>query len=176
MSQVISRVVSQRAPLRRLAVTALVLAVSVTSSAAFAASAGPLVPPPPADDDRVFGDHLTVIVRDAGQGADGTFELYCHPAGGTHPDPSEACRALERNARWGTDTFAPVPDGSVCTMRYGGPATAHVTGRWAGRPVDATFDRADGCRIERWDRFVPLLPAVGGQTPAMAGGAGGRVP
>ncbi|MFJ9739338.1 SSI family serine proteinase inhibitor [Streptomyces sp. NPDC101166] len=161
MSQVISRVVSPGAPLRRLAVTALVLAVSLTSSAVSAASAGPLVPPPPSEEDRVFGDHLTVTVRDAGAAADGTFELYCHPAGGTHPDASEACGALERNARWGTDTFAPVPDDGVCTMRYGGPATAHVTGRWAGRPVDATFDRADGCRIERWDRFVPLLPAVG---------------
>jgi hypothetical protein len=43
-------------------------------------------------------------------------------------------------------------------MRYGGPATARVTGWWAGRPVDATFDRSNGCEIERWDRFVPLLP------------------
>jgi hypothetical protein len=43
-------------------------------------------------------------------------------------------------------------------MRYGGPATAHVTGRWAGRPVDAVYDRSNGCEIERWDRLVPLLP------------------
>jgi hypothetical protein len=46
----------------------------------------------------------------------------------------------------------------MCTMLYGGPATAHVTGTWAGRPVDARFDRADGCEIARWDALVPLLP------------------
>jgi hypothetical protein len=45
-------------------------------------------------------------------------------------------------------------------MLYGGPATAHVTGTWAGRPVDTRFDRSDGCDIARWDRFVPLLPSM----------------
>ncbi|MFJ5041724.1 SSI family serine proteinase inhibitor [Streptomyces parvulus] len=107
------------------------------------------------------GDHLTVTVRDAGAGADGTFELYCNPGGGTHPDPEGACAAVERDTRWGQDAFAPVPEGSVCTMQYGGPATAHVTGVWAGRPVDVTYDRRDGCEISRWDRMVPLLPEVG---------------
>ncbi|NEB06026.1 SSI family serine proteinase inhibitor [Streptomyces sp. SID13726] len=107
------------------------------------------------------GDHLTVTVRDAGGGADGTFVVDCHPARGTHPDPAGACAALERNTRWGKDTFAPVPEGSVCTMLYGGPATAHVTGTWAGRPVDARFDRSNGCETARWDRFVPLLPSTG---------------
>ncbi|MFE0799425.1 SSI family serine proteinase inhibitor [Streptomyces sp. NPDC058812] len=108
-------------------------------------------------------DHLTVTVRDAGAGADGTYELYCHPHGGSHPDPDGACAVVERDTRWGEDTFAPVPEGSVCTMQYGGPATAHVTGTWAGRPVDVTYDRRDGCEISRWDRMVPLLPEVGPQ-------------
>ncbi|MFC9130632.1 SSI family serine proteinase inhibitor [Streptomyces sp. NPDC057099] len=103
-------------------------------------------------------DHLTVTVRNAGNGADGTFELYCGPAGGSHPDPSGACAALERDTRWGQETFAPAPKGGFCTMQYGGPATARVTGTWAGRPVDATYDRRDGCQISRWDRLVPLLP------------------
>ncbi|MFD7131115.1 SSI family serine proteinase inhibitor [Streptomyces sp. NPDC059894] len=111
------------------------------------------------------GDHLTVTVRGAGRGLDGTFQVYCRPDRGSHPDASGACRAVDRNTRWGKDAFAPVPDGSMCTMLYGGPATARVTGRWAGRSVDATYDRRDGCEIERWDRFVPLLPDVG---PAVA--------
>ncbi|WP_217163032.1 SSI family serine proteinase inhibitor [Streptomyces sp. AC512_CC834] len=135
-------------------------ALSVASLAALcaahpAAAAGPAVPD---------GDHLTVTVRDAGAGADGTYELYCHPGGGDHPDPEGACAVVERSTRWGEDTFAPVPEGSVCTMQYGGPATAHVTGTWAGRPVDATYDRRDGCEISRWDRMVPLLPEVGAPT------------
>ncbi|MGW3285990.1 SSI family serine proteinase inhibitor [Streptomyces sp. NPDC001002] len=134
------------------------LAPTLIAPAAYA-EAGPLTiaPPPVRDEDRA-GDHLTVTVRDAGRGRDGTYDLYCHPGGGTHPDVAGACGALDRGARWGRDTFAPVPDGSVCTMQYGGPATAHVTGVWAGRPVDVSYDRRDGCEIGRWDRMVPLLP------------------
>ncbi|GAA2256580.1 SSI family serine proteinase inhibitor [Streptomyces indiaensis] len=103
-------------------------------------------------------DHLTVTVRNAGGGADGTFKLYCDPDGGSHPDPGGACAALERDTRSGTDVFAPAPEDGFCTMQYGGPATAHVTGTWAGRPVNAKYDRRDGCQISRWDRLVPLLP------------------
>ncbi|MBE4741963.1 SSI family serine proteinase inhibitor [Streptomyces caniscabiei] len=106
------------------------------------------------------GDRLTVTVREAGGGADGTFELRCHPEGGDHPDVREACGRLDRRTTWGTDPFAPVRSGTVCTMQYGGPATAHVTGTWAGRRVDARFDRGDGCEISRWDAMVPLLPKL----------------
>ena len=119
-----------------------------------------LAPPPVREEDMAGGDHLTVTVRGAGGRVDGTFEVYCHPEGGSHPDVSGACRAVDRNTRWGRDAFAPVPDGGVCTLRYGGPATARVTGRWAGRPVEATYDRSDGCEIERWERMVPLLPGL----------------
>ncbi|MEU9167051.1 SSI family serine proteinase inhibitor [Streptomyces sp. NPDC048420] len=116
--------------------------------------------PAPASAHPADGDHLTVTVRGAGGGADGTFEVDCHPTRGNHPDPGGACATLDRNTRWGRDTFAPVPEGSICTMLYGGPATAHVTGTWAGRPVDARFDRSNGCETARWDRFVPLLPGM----------------
>ncbi|MBC9729988.1 SSI family serine proteinase inhibitor [Streptomyces sp. TRM68367] len=154
-----------RPTLRRLlsGATASVAVVTSLSAAPPAAYAEPalapdaLAPPPVRDEDRT-GDRLTVTVRNAGEGADGTFELHCHPDGGSHPDPGGACAAVERNTRWGEDTFAPVPEGSVCTMQYGGPATAHVTGTWAGRPVDAAYERSNGCQIERWDRLVPLLP------------------
>ncbi|WP_329135897.1 SSI family serine proteinase inhibitor [Streptomyces sp. NBC_00670] len=108
------------------------------------------------------GDRLVVTVRHAGR-ADGTYLLRCHPGGGTHPDPGEACAVLERRTTWGRDPFAPVPPDALCTMRYGGPATARVTGTWAGRPVDASYDRRDGCEIARWDALVPLLPAQGGK-------------
>ncbi|MET7450374.1 SSI family serine proteinase inhibitor [Streptomyces sp. NPDC005574] len=133
--------------------------VASGSLSAVPAAAGPVVPPPLSDD--TGGDHLTLTVRHAGGGADGTYELDCHPGGGSHPDAGGACAALDRNTRWGRDTFAPVPDGAVCTQIYGGPATAHVTGTWAGRPVDATYDRADGCRIARWNALVPFLPDLG---------------
>ncbi len=96
----------------------------------------------------------------AGGGVDGRYVLSCHPDGGNHPRVSEACELLDRETVYGRDLFAPVPEGSLCTMQYGGPATAHVTGTWAGRPVDARFGRGNGCEIARWDRLVPLLPGV----------------
>ncbi|AVH57766.1 MULTISPECIES: SSI family serine proteinase inhibitor [Streptomyces] len=114
------------------------------------------MPPPGRDED--LGDRLTVTVHDAEGVTDGSYELRCHPDGGSHPDVSGACQKLDQSTGWGKDVFAPVPSGSVCTMVYGGPATAHVTGTWAGRPVDAKFDRTNGCEIARWDALVPLLP------------------
>ncbi|MDC0768365.1 SSI family serine proteinase inhibitor [Streptomyces sp. HD] len=149
--------------LRRLLFLAAGSLVAVGSATAAPASAHaqaaplPLTPPPPHEPGR-SGDHLTITVRDAGDGADGTFELHCHPGGGDHPDVADACATLDRGTRWGKDAFAPVPEGTLCTMQYGGPATAHVTGTWAGRPVDARYDRGDGCQIGRWDRLVPVLP------------------
>ena len=155
---------ASQVPRRGRRIAGLIVAVAASASlaptlTAPAAYAGPLTlaPPPVRDEDRA-GDHLTVTVRDSGGSKDGTYELYCHPGGGTHPDVRGACGALDRGARWGRDIFAPVADGSVCTMQYGGAATAHVTGVWAGRPVDASYDRRDGCEIGRWDRMVPLLP------------------
>ncbi|MFG2417928.1 SSI family serine proteinase inhibitor [Streptomyces sp. NPDC048448] len=120
-----------------------------------------LMPPPVRAEDS--GDRLTVTVRHLGDTDGRTYELRCHPAGGSHPTPEQACETLDRRTTWGKDPFAPVAPGTLCTMLYGGPATAHVTGTWAGWPVDARFDRADGCQIARWDALVPLLPDTGGQ-------------
>jgi hypothetical protein len=145
---------SSLAPLASLA--SLVSLVALTAAPAAAAS---VLPPPVRPEDRA-GDHLTVVVEDTGSGRDGTYELFCHPDGGSHPDVSGACRVLDENTQWGKDTFAPVPPDSVCTMIYGGPATAHVTGTWAGRPVDARYDRSNGCEIGRWDRLTPFLPSM----------------
>ncbi|MER5473747.1 SSI family serine proteinase inhibitor [Streptomyces sp. NPDC002935] len=127
-------------------------------SAAYGVALPALMPPPARPDDSQ--DRLTVTVHGVGGGADGTFELECHPAGGSHPDAAEACDRLDRMTTWGKDTFAPVPPDTLCTMQYGGPATAHVTGTWAGRTVDARYDRSDGCEISRWNALVPLLPGA----------------
>ncbi|MFE9766708.1 SSI family serine proteinase inhibitor [Streptomyces sp. NPDC005808] len=133
--------------------------LSPAPSPASATAPNPALMPPPARDED-SRDRLTVTVSDAGSGADGTYELRCHPDGGSHPDVSGACSALDRGARWGKDPFAPVSPGAMCTMQYGGPATAHVTGTWAGRPVDTRFDRGDGCQISRWNSLTPLLPEL----------------
>ncbi|MFD9465612.1 SSI family serine proteinase inhibitor [Streptomyces sp. NPDC060027] len=138
--------------------TAFPAGPSSLSAAAYGVALPALMPPPARPDDSV--DRLTVTVHGAGGGADGTFELACHPAGGSHPDAAEACDRLDRKTTWGKDPFAPVPPDTLCTMQYGGPATAHVTGTWAGRPVDARYDRSDGCEISRWNALVPLLPGT----------------
>jgi hypothetical protein len=164
MMQFSSRLQRRRPRRLLLGASASVVALTALSALPAAASAG--APPPVRDEDRA-GDHLTVTVRHAGDGRDGTFELYCHPGGGSHPDARGACAVLDRSTRWGRDAFAPSPPDTLCTMQYGGPATARVTGTWAGRPVDAAYDRGDGCAIGRWDRLVPLLPDLGSRGPAV---------
>ncbi|MGW4565474.1 SSI family serine proteinase inhibitor [Streptomyces sp. NPDC004561] len=168
---------------RRVLVSSLAAVATLVPLTAPPAAAAVAAPPPVRPEDRApapvgdhlvvaprpedrapnpRGDHLVVAVRHAGAGRDGRYELFCHPGGGRHPNVAGACRVLDSNTHWGRDTFAPVAPGSICTMLYGGPATAHVTGTWAGRPVDASYDRSNGCEIGRWDRLVPLLPALGG--------------
>ncbi|MFD3525048.1 SSI family serine proteinase inhibitor [Streptomyces sp. NPDC058653] len=108
-------------------------------------------------------DRLTVTVVDTNVNrADGTYELRCAPAGGTHPEAVSACTRLDELAAEGKDPFTPVPQGQMCTMQMGGPATARVTGTWQGRSVDATFSRKNGCEISRWQNLVPVLPAARG--------------
>jgi hypothetical protein len=50
----------------------------------------------------------------------------------------------------------------ACTLQYGGPEKAHVTGTLDGRPVDVTLDRVDGCGIAS---YQALFTAFGRQPP-----------
>jgi hypothetical protein len=109
----------------------------------------PLSPTPSGADELV-------IRFSPGTGEDSTWRLTCEPPGGNHPDPVGACRALDTN---GAAALPPVPKGMNCTMIYGGPERATVTGTWRGQRVSARFDRTNGCEISRWSRMVPLLPA-----------------
>jgi hypothetical protein len=53
--------------------------------------------------------------------------------------------------------MAPTPPATACTEIYGGPDEATLEGTIGGEPVTATFTRANGCEIERFDRITPLL-------------------
>ena len=53
----------------------------------------------------------------------------------------------------------------ACTLQYGGPERAHVTGTLEGEPVDVTIDRADGCGISAYDKLFAAL----GRRPPLAG-------
>jgi hypothetical protein len=81
------------------------------------------------------------------------------PSGPARPErrhhvtcPGDAgCRGLSA-AR-----LRPVAPNVACTQIYGGPATARVRGTLHGKPVDARFDRTNGCEIARWERNAALL-------------------
>lgn len=55
----------------------------------------------------------------------------------------------------------PVPDDQACTMIYGGPQTATITGTLNGEDVDSSFSRTNGCEIARWDALVKVLKPMG---------------
>jgi hypothetical protein len=95
---------------------------------------------------------LTVVVRPEGpNGPVRERRVVCERLGAGKP----ACRGLTAKR------LAPVPRLTPCTSIYGGPAVARVTGALQGEPVDARFNRTDGCEIERWDRNVTLLGPPG---------------
>ncbi len=50
------------------------------------------------------------------------------------------------------------PADQTCTMQYGGPDEAFITGEIDGEAVDITIARSDGCQIAAWDSLVGLIP------------------
>jgi hypothetical protein len=96
--------------------------------------------------------HIAVWPQGA-EGAPHTWTLRCAPAGGTLPHAGRACaRLLAAHA-----PFAATPKGSACTMIYGGPQLARVTGTFRGHKVWTTFRRRNGCETARWNRVAYLL-------------------
>ena len=79
---------------------------------------------------------------------------------GEKPRPSRRAvrRArTDRPAPGSHRLVAPVPPATACTEIYGGPDEVTLEGTIGGEPVDATFTRANGCEIDRFDRITPLL-------------------
>ena len=107
------------------------------------------------DGDEAGTTSLEISVTPGGEAPTKIWTLRC-PDGGTLPDAAEACRKLESL----DDPFAPVPEDVACTQIYGGPQEADVRGTFRGRPVEAHFDRGNGCEIERWDKVQFLFPGT----------------
>jgi len=130
---------------------ALVLVVAV---AAFGVCAGSSASPSATTSLRV------TYWPDGGQGTvePSVWKLGCNPARGTLRNASVTCRRLGAG---GVSFFTPVRPDAACTEIYGGPQTARVVGKVAGKRIWATFSRTNGCHISRWDRVSPwLLPRV----------------
>lgn len=92
---------------------------------------------------------------------DSVKTLRCNPVGGTVAQPARACARL---AVGGAKLVAPVPANLACTEIWGGPQRARIVGTIAGKKVWATFSRANGCHISRWDTLSPWLIPPGGAT------------
>jgi hypothetical protein len=100
--------------------------------------------------------HVTVWPNGQGHTPKRSYTLTCAPVGGTLPHRLAACRRLAQLKA----PFAGVPKNIACTQIYGGPDEALVTGRFRGALVRATFNRRDGCQLERWNRVAFLFPAA----------------
>jgi hypothetical protein len=95
--------------------------------------------------------HLEIEYWPQGVGAESRrITLDCPPDA-----EAEACRML---ASAKDDLFAPVPKDVACNEIFGGPQVAEVRGTFRGRPLNARFNRTNGCEIERWERISFLLP------------------
>ncbi len=93
---------------------------------------------------------LTISVT-ADEGATPTtMTLECDPPGGDHPQAAEACDMIQAA---GVAVFDPVPKDQNCTMIFGGPQTATINGSYDGTPINATFNRTNGCEIDRWEKL-----------------------
>jgi len=98
---------------------------------------------------------LEISVTPGGEAPTKVWTLRCPSGTGTLPDAAQACEQLAQV----DDPFAPVPKNTACTQVYGGPQEADVRGVYRGRPVNAHFDRGNGCEIDRWDTVGFLFPA-----------------
>ena len=90
--------------------------------------------------------------RDGPGGADAQEVSLTCPGG-----DADACAAIDALP---ADPTAPTPPTQACTQVYGGPDTLTINGTLRGEDVSAAFGRADGCEIERFDRFADVLAAL----------------
>ncbi|UKA50556.1 subtilase-type protease inhibitor [Arthrobacter sp. FW305-123] len=107
---------------------------------------------------------LSITLLETAEASPQNFTLVC--TGGTpaaeskHPSAAEACNTLKSSP----SILSPAPPRTdqACTMQYGGPATAKVTGSVDGKEVSASFNRTDGCQIALWDAAKSVLGSDGG--------------
>ncbi|RZS43744.1 subtilisin inhibitor-like [Herbihabitans rhizosphaerae] len=138
----------------RVVAAVAVIGIAAATVTSFAAKADPAEP---TRDNRT---ELTIRYTDGSTPMPAAvWSLKCSPDTGTHPNVGPACHRLA-SAGNTENPFAPVPPGTACTLIYGGPEEARVTGFWRGRWIDAEFSRETGCELGRWSNMVPVLPDI----------------
>lgn len=107
---------------------------------------------------------LAIMIKPSETGTPANFTLVCvdgvPAAESQHPDAAAACLALKGNAA--ILSPAPRPTDQACTMQYGGPQLATVTGVVDGQPVETNFSLRDGCEIATWNAAKDVLGTTGG--------------
>jgi hypothetical protein len=95
---------------------------------------------------------LQITVETGAGHATKHWTLRCDPAGGTHPNPAAACRALTALK----DPFAPPKAGQSCPNVMANGKAIVFKGVWHGQKVSRTI--ADGgCTITVWHRLNQAL-------------------
>ncbi|MEA5454985.1 SSI family serine proteinase inhibitor [Sinomonas sp. JGH33] len=121
-------------------------------------------PTAPAASGTAAAELSIVVVHAPGQ-PEQRWTLRCAGAtpapGSSHPTAAAAC-ALVAAHREILFPPSPPPD-RACTMLYGGPDVATVTGTYDGAPVARRFSRTNGCETEDWNAATPLIGPPGNQ-------------
>lgn len=107
--------------------------------------------------------NLHVVVRHPDLASDIEYDIGC--LGDTFPvtpavdgvDGATGCALLEDDAITGL-LINGFPADQACTMQYGGPDEAFITGEIDGMAVDFVVTRTDGCQIAAWESLVGLIP------------------
>jgi hypothetical protein len=102
-----------------------------------------------ATDDPASSLEVTLDVDGSGPKQPETAEVSC--------PGSDACARLDGITE---SDFAQVPPTTACTEIFGGPEVATIEGDLDGEEVQATLTRANGCEIERFGTFIPVIKAL----------------
>ena len=101
--------------------------------------------------------------REAGAPADATrLQVHVTEAGAEPIEMQLVCKGRCDIEQVRSAIAGAQDEERACTLQYGGPERAHVTGTVEGREVDVTIDRADGCGIAAYDE---LFAAFGRRPP-----------
>lgn len=99
-----------------------------------------------------------IVSVDLGVGQIERWTLTCDPTGGTHPNRARACALLAAD---GAQLMSNRPTGLMCSMVYGGPERATVSGLLDGQRVRKQFARTDGCQTALWRQARALFTVPG---------------
>jgi hypothetical protein len=80
------------------------------------------------------------------------WTLQCDPAGGTHPNPEAACRALLAVKH----PFSPPKPGHMCPMILASAQRAIFNGTWYGQKVHRTIIDG-GCDLGHWSKLGQVV-------------------